>query len=547
MHIHTGRSDGKGSLDDVAAAAAEAGLAFVIITDHGDATATPEPPGYRSGVLCIDAVEISTAGGHLVALDMPPAPYPLAGEPRDVVEDVHRLGGFAIAAHPDSPKAELRWRDWDVPIDGVETLNLDTGWRVWAQRAGIGDAGGEGPVSGPDQPSPWEARRHLAAALLDYPFRPVETIASLMTGDARLPPYRDLTRQRRVISIAGADAHAKLEYHGEASAGRPSLPIPGYEPTFRAMSIRLTLERPLTGDAAEDARLVMAAIRAGHLYTTVDAIATPASIEFTAANGSGTAAAGDALQPAGPVTLRVRSNAPPGFTTTVWNGAEAISAGRQEQEFTVEAPAGPGAYWVSIASNRGRQEGRTWVHTNPIYVRPDDPPPLQAEEPSLPPGEPLFDGSSSAGWRIESDPGSQGAVELAALVDGPALRFRYGLGAGAADSPFVGLVRDIPDGASPGDRLAFTIRAEQPMRVSVQLRGAPDGSVAGERWRRSVYVEPTPRGYVLPFDQFTPAGPARTPRAASADVRSLLFVIDTVNTRPGASGRVWISNVTLTP
>ena len=29
------------------------------------------------------------------------------GEPRDVVEDVKRLGGFGYAAHPDSPKTEL--------------------------------------------------------------------------------------------------------------------------------------------------------------------------------------------------------------------------------------------------------------------------------------------------------------------------------------------------------------------------------------------------------------------------------------------------------
>jgi len=36
-------------------------------------------------------------GGHVVALDLPEAPYPLAGEPRDVLEDITRAGGFAIA------------------------------------------------------------------------------------------------------------------------------------------------------------------------------------------------------------------------------------------------------------------------------------------------------------------------------------------------------------------------------------------------------------------------------------------------------------------
>src|SRR5262249_52876418 len=100
LHIHSARSDGRGTPDEIAAAAARASVAFIIFTDHGDATRTPDRPVYRSGVLCIDAVEISTTGGHYIAIDMPPAPYPLAGDARDVVEDVKRLGGFGVVAHP---------------------------------------------------------------------------------------------------------------------------------------------------------------------------------------------------------------------------------------------------------------------------------------------------------------------------------------------------------------------------------------------------------------------------------------------------------------
>lgn len=62
IHVHTRRSDGAGTIDDVAAAAARAGLQFVILSDHGDGTGMREPPSYRSGVLCIDAVEIRTSG-----------------------------------------------------------------------------------------------------------------------------------------------------------------------------------------------------------------------------------------------------------------------------------------------------------------------------------------------------------------------------------------------------------------------------------------------------------------------------------------------------
>ena len=154
FHIHTTRSDGTGTVDDVAAAAAEAGLQFIIVTDHGDATRTPDPPAYRSGVLCIDAVEISTTGGHYAALGLGRAPYPLAGEPRDVVEDVRRLGGFGIVTHPLSAKTDLAWRGWDAQVDAVEWLNGDSVWR---------DA----------------SLLRLLGAAWAYPFRAPSSIASL--------------------------------------------------------------------------------------------------------------------------------------------------------------------------------------------------------------------------------------------------------------------------------------------------------------------------------------------------------------------------------
>ena len=155
IHVHTRRSDGTGTVDDVAAAARRAGLQFVIFTDHGDGTRGSDTPVYRYGVLCIDAVEISTNGGHVVALGLPQSEFPLAGELADVLEDVRRMGGMSIAAHPDSPRAELRWNDWNAAFDGIEWLNGDSQWR---------DEG-------------WGT---LGRALFTYPFRRAATLATLL-------------------------------------------------------------------------------------------------------------------------------------------------------------------------------------------------------------------------------------------------------------------------------------------------------------------------------------------------------------------------------
>ena len=126
FHVHSNRSDGSGSVDAIAAAAARAGLQFVILTDHGDGTRVPDPPAYRTGVLTIDGVELNTTGGHYAAIDLPASPYPLAGTPDDVIDDVRRLGGFGIAAHPGSPRSSLSWQEWGAPIDGLEWINADS-------------------------------------------------------------------------------------------------------------------------------------------------------------------------------------------------------------------------------------------------------------------------------------------------------------------------------------------------------------------------------------------------------------------------------------
>src|SRR6185295_8827239 len=114
-------------------------------------------------------------------------------------------------------------------------------------------------------------------------------------------------------------------------------------------SVHVTPEQPLSGDAVADARLVMRAIRAGHLYTAIDGLASPPSFVFTATNAKGTAQQGDELAAGGLVTLRAHSNAPAGFTTVVWRNMEVLVRERRN-DFTVDASAGPAVYRAEIRS-----------------------------------------------------------------------------------------------------------------------------------------------------------------------------------------------------
>jgi hypothetical protein len=532
IHIHTNRSDGLSGPDEIAAAAGRAGLRFLVFTDHGDATRKPDPPQYRAGVLCLDGVEISTSGGHYIAIDMPASPFPLAGEPRDVVEDVRRLGGFGIAAHPDSPKAELRWREWNAPIDAIELLNPDTAWRLWAQQAN-GNAGR------------WPARRRLLAALVDYPFRPAAVISSLVQPSGAVAEWERLSARRRLVGIAGVDAHAKIAPRSaDPGDSRFALPFPGYESSFRVLSIHVKTDRPFSGDAAADARVLMRAIRSGHLYTAIDGAATPASFEFSASNEHGTVNEGDELGVGGPVTLRVRSNAPSAFTATVWTGTTILSAAHHEPEFTVQAPAAPAVYRVEIRTTDD-PSGPAWIRSNPIYVRGPEATPPPAPRPPAATSVPIFSGTAE-GWHVEHDPTSLAAVELAPIVGGAELRFRYGLAGGASVGQVAALAADTPRGIAGYDRLTFSIRAEHPMRISVQLRAGEDqGESARDRWKRTVYVDTTAREHTVFFEDVMPVGQTHAVAPILGGIRTLLFVIDATNTKIGDSGRIWMGKAAL--
>src|ERR1700752_2678807 len=70
VHVHTTLSDGGGSPAEVIAAAREAGLRFVVLTDHNNLDAKSYE-GYHDGVLVLVGSELSTTVGHILGLGIP--------------------------------------------------------------------------------------------------------------------------------------------------------------------------------------------------------------------------------------------------------------------------------------------------------------------------------------------------------------------------------------------------------------------------------------------------------------------------------------------
>jgi hypothetical protein len=465
-HIHTTRSDGADTKPLVAAAAARAGLTFAIFADHGDGTRAPEPPTYVEGVLCLDAAEISTNGGHYVALGLSAAaPYPLAGDAAAVVEDVRRLGGFGIVAHPHHPRHELAWDDWNATVDGIEWLNADSEWRT-------------------------EGRLELTRAVLSYLLRPAPAIAMVFDRPVRtLERWDVLSASRPVIALAAVDAHGS----GRSSPSEyvePSVAVgPSYEASFRSLSNRVVLERPFSGDAAADARLLLDAIRRGSVYSVIDAISPDVVVD-----------------PEGP---RVLSPLPDGADVVTIDGDGA----RRLEIRVADGPGDPPVPWVVT----------NWVYARLPTVTQKVGDVMQAVR-ALPTG----------GWRVEKDPASAGELR----ADNGRLTLGYSLGDGAPNDQFVAMASDLDTG-DPFDVLLFRGRASRPMRVSVQLRFTPDDA----RWVKSVYLDDQEREVVVPLREMAPAERPDAIIRPSSEARSVLFVVDLVNARPGTRGEFTIGDI----
>lgn len=503
-HIHSVRSDGSGTVDEIATEAARAGLAFVILTDHGDATRPPDPPEYRHGVLCIDAVEINTLAGHLVALGLDrPSPYPLAGEARDVVDDVHRLGGWAAVAHPDSPNPDLRWKNWNVPYDGIEWLNADSEWR--------------------DKP----ASRLVSTALRSI-VRAPEAVASLFTRPSRtLQRWDTATEARPIVALAAVDAHARMDWRPNEPRGRTLLARPRYEAMFRTLVQAVVLRDPLSGHAADDASRVLGALESGATFSAVRAFAWPGVLEFKAEQNGAATTMGGRLADMSPVRFMAAVLAPADAELLLVRDGSIVTRGKGSLHF--DGPPSPGAYRVE-AYLPGNSV--PWIVSNPIYAGP-----LIETRVVAPPAspQPLVPLAADRGWRVEHDPASTAIIK----TEPSSIELTYALGPGTPNGQYAALAIDV-NGMDAFDGVRFVGQAAQPMRVSVQVR-----LLGGQRWRRSVYLDGTARPVTLALQDLEPIDPASLLRPTAARIRSLLVVVDTLNALPGAKGALTLTNVML--
>ena len=438
------------------------------------------------------------------------APYPIAGEARDVIDDVHRLGGIAILAHPDSPKTELSWRAWDVPYDGLEWLNADSEWRR----------------------APFVT---LAGTVVRSMLRGPESIASLFARPARtLQRWDAVSVERPRLALAALDAHARLG--GWDSQEEPKthtfLRVPSYDSLFRTLSQVVILDRPLDGVAGEDAARVLDAITHGRTFSIVRALAGPASLEFVAwQHGAPISMGGTISDMTAPVDIRATVPEAPGSLVALLHNGQPIRTGQGSVDWSGQPSTG--TYRVEVTYPGAAVP---WILSNAISTAGTSAPPIEVPPAPATTTRPIA--PDDPGWHVEKDATSVGV----ARPDAGGIDLTYQLGAGTPAGQFAALAETL-DGAASADRIQFAGRADRPMRISVQIRLA--GARDNARWRRSVYLDATTRPIVLRLSDFEPVDSRTQLRPNAARVQSVLFVVDTVNTKPGTAGSLHVSAVAL--
>jgi hypothetical protein len=340
-HVHTPYSDGEALHAEVARAAAEAGLNFVIVTDHNVWVDGCE--GYYDKVLLLVGEEIHDVrrrpqANHLLAYNVEAELAPLASDPQRLIDEVNQRGGFCYLAHPyeySSPLspdfAAIPWADWD--ITGYQGLEI---WNYMSEFKAL-------------------LRSKLAA--IYYAYFPARGIRGPF--QATLRQWDQLLAQgKRVTAIGGSGARGSTY-----SLGRLSREVFPYAYLFRCVNTHILTQGPLNGLLEHDKPLIYDALRAGHTWAGYDLPASTAGFRFHARSGANQAMMGDELARAGATKFEIHTPQSADIRLLLNGRVTARARGKYLQHTTAE----PGVYRVEIY-RRYRLGRRGWIFSSPIYV-----------------------------------------------------------------------------------------------------------------------------------------------------------------------------------
>jgi hypothetical protein len=340
VHIHSNYSDGTGEIPEIARAASEVGLDFLMLSDHNSLRPKKDGhEGWREQVAILIGYEINDRDdrNHYLAFGLDKE-VGVRIPAREYVRRVRDLGGIGFVAHPDEKRNSMPehppypWTDWDAEdFDGLEIWNHMSEW-----------------MEGLTEENKFQRFIH---PLKSITAPPAETLAR----------WDALSRKRRVVGIGGTDAHA----HKADVMGFFDVEVFPYKVMFKSVHTHVLLDQPLRkGDAAsfeEDKWNIYEALRSGRCFVANSYHADPRGFSFFATSATETLQQGDFVEFPGEGKLALHVELPQqALLRILRNGAlvKEITTG----EFTQPVHA-PGAWRVEAWL-----EDKGWIFSNHIRV-----------------------------------------------------------------------------------------------------------------------------------------------------------------------------------
>jgi hypothetical protein len=336
IHCHSTYSDGTGDMEEIGKAANDAGVDFVMMTDHDQMKPVEDgQEKWNGSSLIICGTEITPDKNHYIVFGdkkLKDVDKLRALKPQEVIDAVNAQGWFGFIAHPDHTGTQkfgipsYKWEDWGVShFTGMGLWDLMTDWQSQLDREDV--------------------TMEVYTEFEDWLSGPrIET----------LKRWDQLNAKGKVVGIGEIDNHKyKKDYNGTM------LEIFPYETAFKTVTNHILLDKPLDKDYKKAKKQVLEAVKHGALYVSFDWWDDPTEFSFEIDNGKKIAGMGDTIE-LGEKTELVASF-PQEALLNVYKNGESIHE-EEADEILVDLTE-PGSYRVEAMRN-----DIVWILSNNIYV-----------------------------------------------------------------------------------------------------------------------------------------------------------------------------------
>ena len=340
LHIHSVFSDGTGEIPQIANAADELGLDYIILTDHNTLRGLDE--GYEQwygNTLCLIGAELNDKENknHYLAFGIDKT-YSTRMSAKEYVKKVKEAGGIGFLAHPHEKRAHMEehppypWIEWDSEdFDGIEIWNHMSEW-----------------MENLTEDNKYQAFLH-----------PLRTIAS--PPEETLKVWDDLNLKRKVVAVGGIDAHA----HKYNLLGFLEVEIFPYKVLFKSIRTHILLYEELNREQSDEnvlhsKKLIYNALAEGRSFIANDYQSDSRGFRFFAEADNKVYQMGESLNLSGRTKLKVLLPVPSATIRLIRNGKEISTLEDKAAEFIIDQP---GAYRVEVFIHK-----KAWIYSNHIRV-----------------------------------------------------------------------------------------------------------------------------------------------------------------------------------